>query len=299
MANLIMAFPNWLDAAAPYAAVSHTGGVWSADLPFANALNGNFATKAQTADTHVQHMVRWIDLGVERSIRVVAIPWFEGVTKNLRARLRVFSAYEDTGSSVLGDTGTIEVYREVFPSGALATWDEQFVDGKFTAEELDLYKVPFLHVFDTAVVGRYCYLELIDTGNAGAGGAGYVRFPRLYVSPGWQPSINVSADGASVVIEDRSITQEALGGTKFFEQLDKRRIARLSMGVLPQDEAFSRALDMQTRLGRTGDLFFSLDPADSSNLHRWSFAARMRTLSPVETAFYNHASTTFELEEVL
>jgi hypothetical protein len=294
MANLIMAFPNWLDANPSFATVQTSGGVWDPDLPFDNVLNPEFADTAQTADANDQSMKRWIDYGVTRDTRVIAIPFFTGASKDLKVRFRCFETWLDDTSETIADTGWVDVYDVIYPYGTLPTWHVSYMDGKLTDEELSVYRVPFVTVFDEAVIGRYWLMEMSDARST----TGYLRVPRLYMAPGWQPTIN-AAYGAQLGFEDRSIRQEALGGNDSYETLPGRRTARFGVDNLPWNEVLTYGLDMQVRLGLSGDLFFSLDPDDITNRHRFSFPARMRTLNPVEAAFYEIGGVAIELMEVL
>jgi hypothetical protein len=294
MANLIMAFPNWLDASPSFATVRTSGGVWDPDLPFDNVLSPEFADIAQTADANDQSMKRWIDYGVTRDTRVIAVPFFDGVSKDLKVRFRCFETWLDDTSTTIADTGWVDVYDVIYPTGTLPTWHVSFTDGKLTDEELSVYRVPFVTVFSEAVIGRYWLMEMSDAGST----TGYARLPRLYMAPGWQPTIN-AAYGAQLGFEDRSIRQEALGGNESYEILPGRRTARFGVDNLPWDEVLTYGLDMQVRLGLSGDVFFSLDPSDVPNRHRFSFPARMRTLNPVEAASFGIGGVPIELMEVL
>jgi hypothetical protein len=294
MANAILAFPNWLDASPRFATIVSTGGLWSPDLPFSNVFSPILAKVARSIDANPQHTRRWIDLGTLRDTLICGFPFASG-SKTLQWRLRCFETWLDEDSAVLGDTGWADVFGVIYPEGTLPNWHPSFTDGRLTAEDLSVYPVPAFHVFDTAVVGRYWLLEFDDSGSA----QGYIDLPRLFFAPGWQPTINMGV-GATIGYEDRSIVQEALGGTEFFEVLEGRRVVRFRIDYLPQNEALTWALDMQRRLGIHGDAFFTWDPSDLANRHRFSFMGRLRSLSPVEavtsTGYFRPA---FEIAEIL
>lgn len=294
MSNAILAFPNWLNADPRFATIRSTGGLWSTDLPFANAFDPVLAKVARTLDANPQHTRRWIDLGKLRDTLICGFPYASG-SKTLQWRLRCFETYEDEDSELLGDTGWNDVFGVVYPSGTLQSWHPSFTDGRLTTEDLSVYPVPAFHVFDEAVVGRYWLFELDDSGST----QGYIDFPRLFFAPGYQPSENLQP-GATIGYEDRSIVQESLGGPEFFEVLDGRRTANFTIPYLPESEALTWALDMQRRLGIHGDAFFTWDPSDLVNRHRFSFLCRLQTLQPVEAvAAPNHFRTTFQVVEIL
>jgi hypothetical protein len=131
-----------------------------------------------------------------------------------------------------------------------------------------------------------------------AGDLGYVEIPRLFVSPGWQPSLNF-VYGVGVGWEANTNVETSYGGAEYFEVLEGSRVARFEFRHLPQDEALTHDFDMQRSLGIHRQLFFIYDPADTVHRHRRSFLARHRLLSPVEASSFGRSSIVHELKEVI
>jgi hypothetical protein len=194
----------------------------------------------------------------------------------------------------LADTGWRPLYGPIYPIDTL-WWGSQYLwDGVSTQEDVAVFPQPWIAVLPQPVVARYWQVEISDPTNA----AGYVQLPRIVLAPGWQPTRNMQY-GATLGIEDTSQVQTSLGGAEFFDLRAKRRVARFTIGKLPQNEATSQALVMQQRLGISGQVFFVWNPDDTANLGLKSFLGRMRTLSPLEAAAHGRMNAPFEILEVV
>lgn len=191
------------------------------------------------------------------------------------------------------DSGWSDVYNDVYPLESLYWGDPSLWDGKIPDEELSLYPMPIVEVFDP-VVAQYWLVEFNDTNNA----AGYLQISRIILAGGWQPTINMEW-GATIVVEDPSTVQPALGGAEYFFKIPKRRVVRFTLPFLTDDDAMSWVFDMQTRLGQTEQLFFVHDPDDRMNMHRRSFLTRPRVVSPLDYAGWLQGTAPFELQEIL
>lgn len=293
MANAVLGFRNWLTPDPAYATVATTGGLWLPDLPFANAIRPGLAEIARSADANPQHTRRWLDLGTTRDTRLVAFV-APKASRLARFRARCFETWQDEGSTLLGDTGWIELYPVIYPVGTLPTWHVSFVDGRLAEEEASLYPVHLYHVFQASVVGRYWLIEIDD----GGGGSAHVDLPYVMLTPGWQLGINM-AYGASLGWEDRSIAEESWGGAEYFEVLDGRRVVRFQIDRMADDEALAWGFDLMRRQGTHGEVFFAWDPDDVAHRHRRAFYGRLRRLSPVEAAAFGFSSLSFEIAEII
>ncbi|MFO0271357.1 MAG: hypothetical protein ACK53W_12585 [Gemmatimonadota bacterium] len=292
MANCILAYPNFCDADPSYATVAVSGGQWEPDLPLTNILTKRLARRARSVNAALTSTKFWVDLGTPRDVRVVAIP-FLTASRDARLRVRGFTTKNEAATPA-GDSGWSDLYPVVYPFGSLYFGHPAFWDGRMTAEDAAVFRMPYYAVFDAPVIARYWLIEIDDTGSS----LGYVEVPRIFIAPGWQPSLNLIY-GATQVYEPRTTVVESWGGAEYFDVQEGRRVARFGFDYLPEDEALTWAGDMQRRLGVDGQLFFIFDPDDTVHRHRRSFLARMRTLSPLEYVLFRRNTATFELAEVI
>ena len=80
---------------------------------------------------------------------------------------------------------------------------------------------------------------IVPTGNT----AGYIQLNRIFISQGWQPSINFDY-GSSLQIQDSTLETVTLGMASIYDQRTKQRVFNLSFPRIQSNEAFVNALDM-------------------------------------------------------
>ena len=194
----------------------------------------------------------------------------------------------------LDDTGFVDVWPIVFAFGTLFHGHPSLIDGKFTEEERVNVKLPIIDINTPLVTAQFLKAEFSDTGNAD----GFIELPRLFLSSGWQPSINLSYGvGQNWISQTTSLS--SLGGADFFEVRDGKRTISFSIDNLDQDEALSNAYEIQRTLDKHGQLFFIFDPDDTVNLHRRAFLARNKELNPLVYPYFSKINTSWNLEEVI
>ncbi len=268
MGNLVIGAPDWVIGSGAGVA----SGSWSSSYPVSNLLNPSFASVARSANATTAATTFQFDFGRNHTMRVFAVPR-HNLTQAGKFR---FATFNSTPTTTL-DTGWINAFPVTIP-----------------ADDVGLYPMPLVFLTSTPIAVRYLSVLFDDTANP----AGYIELPRVVAAGGWFPTRN-AAYGASLGFEDASVVQQGLGGAEYFDVRPKRRVARISLPSLPDAEAISSGLDLQARLGTTSQLFYIADPDDAANRHRRCFLARMRTLSPLESAVFGRTSQTIELSEVI
>jgi hypothetical protein len=180
----------------------------------------------------------------------------------------------DTAAFYIGDiqAWNAATAQLVYDTGYVAGWPSGI-----DAEEAEGYSLSALHVTTAAQSARYWRTNVADTGNS----AGYVQVGRLIIAGGFQPTIN-AAYGLKHGWEDDSIRTPTDGGAAVYQLKSKRRTVTFALNNLPETEALEGPFDMQARLGIGKQLFYVHDPEDTTHLHRRSFLAVMRELSPLE-----------------
>lgn len=192
------------------------------------------------------------------------------------------------------DTDWQDVWREVYAFGSLPYGHPSFWDGKVTAEDAEGQSIPYVYVANTAFTGRYIKFEINDALNSD----GYIRIGRVFVSLGWQASINILY-GASIGFQSNSQMEKAIGGNEIFERRPAERVIAFEFDDLPQNEVYSNVYEIQRKLDVYGQLVFIFDPDDTENLHRRTILARMRSLPPIRHPRFQRTSAAFELKEVI
>ena len=293
----LLSFPNWVDATFYPVEFSDSVGDWLSELPLTNLRNRRFSALARSASADPEDTRFLVDLGTLRSVKSMAIPR-SNISRSGTVRVRLYQTDPTAGSpTAVGDTGEIDYWRAIYPWGSLPFESPSWLDGKLTAEELAGYPMPWVYTFATPVLARYALWEFAD----GENDDGHVDVPRIYMGPGWEPVTGIAADGASLTWEDPSLAEQSLGSVLFFDERPGFRVMRFSIRCMDAGEAFGTASELIRQLKTVRELFFSLDTSDDTNLHRWSFPATLRQLSPIEwvPAAPHLQSVNFELREVV
>lgn len=269
-----------------------TGGAWSDAAPLSNMQLSPLAQAARSLNCVASDTQFVIDLGVPRDIAAIVLP-----NHNLsQSATYVFSVFSDAALTVPVPRGSYSgtISPEVYPFESTDFEESHWYDGKYTAEEFGSFSVPAMALFTPAVVGRYILVQLIDPTNP----VGYLQLPRLFVSPGYQPSYNMSY-GAQLVPVDPSIITRTLGGYRSVDQRTKYREFHLTIPTLPNQEAWSQVFDQTFAAGLSKQLFFSANPSDPYNLFRFSFLANLSRIDPITMSYYGYSGVAYSFIEVV
>jgi hypothetical protein len=274
--------------------IALSGGSWRAALPLANLAKPRLVEVARSASASPADTWLEVDLGAARDIRVVALPKH---TISQAGRVRIRGGAAPIGANpgaVAIDTGWVDVWRRVFPSGSLPFGHPSLWDGRLRPEDAAGYPMPVLAVWPTPFIARYWRVDIDDPTNP----AGVVDLARLVISPGWQPSLNFGF-GARLGWESDTVGEQSLGGARFFDRRPPRRVLSFTLEGLPGDEMLSVAFDLQRSLGVDRQLFFVFDPDDDYHRHRRSFLATLSQTARLDFPYHGRISTAFDLEEVI
>ena len=285
MANVLFCYPNLTDGG------TLSGGSWEASLPLANLQDDRLAKKARSTDDANASTLVNIDLGSDQSVRAVGI-----ISHNLTlasATIRVRIGNDSGFASENYDSGAVALNTVIYPPGVLITGDPGESDDKLPQSEYDLgYPFDYFDIFNSN--GRYLRIEFDDTSNPDT----YVEFGRLWIAWGWQPTINPET-GLQIGWETSSTRTETDGGVTFHNARPRRRMVNLTLANADEDEALVRSFELNRRQGGGDPILFCMDPDDTFHLHRRTFIATLRSLSPLSVPHANYASASFAIVEEL
>jgi hypothetical protein len=288
--SVLFAFPNLSDVSDFYTPTI-TGGSWQAGAPLANLQNPFLAYKTRSTDTATASTQFTVDLGTLQLIQVVALP---NTNLSINASVTI-NLYSDAAKLDLVATKTIVPFPQIYTWGALP-WGSPFLwtGQEFTPQQAAIYDVVAFAIFDTSELCQFVEVLITDTGNADA----FVELSRIFIAPGWQPSINF-APGAQIGVNDLTVITRTLGGAKIADKRPRARTFVANIENLDLNEAFAEAFDMQMSLGISDQFFFSYAPTDAANLHRSSFIATANRLNPLVAVAYAFQGISFDIEEVV
>lgn len=267
------------------------GGSWTAGLPLDNLKDRVLSRPARSVDTDLASTQFDVTLPRLRGLRVIALCRHNmGNAAKWRVRL-----WRDVARTVLvADSSWMPVWSTVKDSLYYEWEDDEFWAGTISNEDISGFFWNAAYLLPDTVSAQSISIEIYDEENA----AGYVQIGRLFLGSGWQPAWNMSY-GATLGYEPLTEVSKALDGTEYFDERPLYRVAKFSLDHLREEEALEGALELQRVCGISGEVFFIWSPADVRQSVRRSFLGRLRTLSPIEAAYYGHYRNPFEVQELL
>ncbi|MTK11613.1 MAG: hypothetical protein F8N39_05830 [Clostridiaceae bacterium] len=178
--------------------------------------------------------------------------------------------------------------------GALQFGDPSWFTGVIDQERARFVPQPAMVLFPSPQFARYVLVQIDDTGNQD----GYIELSRLFVTPGYQPSINIKY-GSSAGVNDPTVSTRSPGGADFYDIRPKHRIITCQIDYLPKGEAFATHFMAQLRLGLSGQFFFSKFPSDQTLFALTSFIATLTKLDPITSACFGYQNAAYAIEEVV
>ncbi len=285
MQNIILAWNNRIDAA------TLSGGSWVSSLPRTNLQSRALGKVARTGDLLPASTQFDIDLGAARFVRLAAL-----VAHNisLAGLIRLRGSAASDFSTAEYDSGWIAAWPVVYPLGTFPWGDPRVWTGQYTEEEISGYVLTLPLPVPADTMARYWRIEIDDAGNPD----GYIQIGRAFIASGWQPAYNISY-GVSHAWETDTAVQRARSGAEYFDRRPPRRVERLRLDWLSEDEAMANAFEIQRQAGIDLEVFYLYDPDDTVHRLRRSFLGRLRTLSPIEHPHIAAHRAAFEIQELL
>lgn len=270
-----------------------SGGSWLAALPLNNVKNKQIGRVARSSDATNASTKFDIDLTTaERVIRVISL-----VNHNfsLTAQYRIRGATDSGFTSLLYDSGTVDVWPSVYPPGT-AEWEStNFWTGQYTSEDISTYTTNLCVILDTNIaLARYWRVEIFDSSNAD----GYVEIGRVFIGSGYIP-VNDASTGLSIGWETPTTVTKSLSGAKYFQSRTPYRVVNFELDVMTVDEGMANLFEIDKRLGIDKEVIYIFDIDDTFHSIRRRFIGTMRQLNPI---LYPHANITtknFVIEENL
>lgn len=194
----------------------------------------------------------------------------------------------------LYDSTSSDLIDRIYEFGSLPFGHPSFWTGKPTEESRLQNIFPIVKIPASTVLARYWRFTFIDTTNI----MGCIRLSRLFLQNNYQPTVN-AAYGASLALQTETTRETSLGSIDSYDVKETRRIMGFILENLSEEEALSRALDTQRRLGIDKQTFFIFNPEDTIQMHRRAFTATLGSLNPLLYPYYNSMNAGFEAREVL
>ncbi len=283
MQNVMIGFPNLADK------VSLSGGAWSATMPRDAMLTRELDDYSRSADLALASTQFAVALDAPRPVRILA--WCKDNLSTF-AKYRVTAANVEDFSALVYDSGWLDRWTSVYTDEVLMWEDVNFWWGKMPEEDRAAYPANLIHVFPATSTALHYRLEVDDALNPD----GYVQGARLFLSPAWSPRNNYSY-GAGLGYEPNTRVSRTPGGVEYFDPQPGRRTFEFRLDWLSQDEALAKALDMQIRAGRDGEVLVIPDADDAIHAVRRNFLGRLDKFDPITHPAYATHKAGFLVKE--
>jgi hypothetical protein len=285
LGNPIIAYGNTADSAIL------SGGSWRQNLPLKNLTERTLGRLARTDSTDLNSTHFDIDNGIDHLVRVIAL-----LNHNIdfAGSFRIRGSNDSSFIDVGFDSDWTQVWPSVYPPDQVEWESDNFWFGTYKLDDVKGYPAHLIFLLDASLNYRYWRIELDDQGNS----AGYLQFGRLFIADGWQP-INGIDMNYNWVWEDPSTVTETLSGSEYFDGKNPYRVIRFTTHYMDENEAMSKAFEIQRRSGVWKEVLYIHDPDDTLHQIRRRFPGRLRTLGQNENPYPNAFQTAWELKEVL
>ena len=273
---------------------SYSAGNWSAGLPLANLAEADVRRVARTGGVTAADTRFRVDLN---AVMPVSISDFVLLGHNLTTaatvRFVVTSDAADASPAARTlDTGQLQVWVPTVLFGALP-W------GVFPWDGIDVTAYPsgtaFFHRSGQLGLGRYLWVYISDVANP----AGYIQAGRFMAGAAWSPRTN-AAYGASIRWMDAGEVKRTRGGRRLLNARPRYRQFEMSFERLTQDEALGVAFEFDRLLGKGGNFYLSMDPAEPGQYRfRRSIYAALVDSAAIATPRWNSWAWSITAEELI
>ena len=125
---------------------------------------------------------------------------------------------------------------------------------------------------------QYWRVDIAD-GGSGAGQT-YLEAGRLALGRAWQPASNLGFD-TSMAYKSSDLQINSPWNTMYTDARFPARVFDMRFEAHEQRDAFDGAMELQRRRGMAKDIIVSLDPAETTDFHRYTMQGVMTNISAV------------------
>lgn len=283
--KMVVGFPRWTPK------FTFSGGSFQAAYPVTNLGVLPLANVARTTNLLAASTQFLATADKPRRIGLLALVRHSlSITAQWRVRI-----YSDTAATaLLYDSGFIDVWPVVYPYAQLEWEDDTYWTGKYTADDLAGYAWTRPLYLNAQYIAGAIRIEITDAANTN----GFIDIGAVEIAGGFVAATNFSRS-SQFGFRFRTASQEALGGTKYFDRRDKVRVMRGSIDADARDEAMARWFELLRQFDL--DIPWFWFPHPDETVHWLRTAYLVRCLDPGLFGYVagNQNSVPFSVEEVL
>lgn len=280
MSNCVFAYPDLTLTTAL------TGsGNWNSLENLNNPLRSKVAYAANPNNLSIQgYLGAGVQVGAVALIGHNATP-----AATYRIRLYISNSYADAALIAGSDSGVRKFWPDPwYPSGAAITAGDAALY-PVTPDAWYMYSANISNV--SSPFGVYMKVDITDTANAN------FQLGRLFVARAYSPQSTNLLFGAGFAWKEDVLADTTPGGVTWLESLSRGREVTGRFGPLDDTDSQLIVLERQMILGKSGELYFILDPAGATGLlQSRAMLCRFADENPLLIAVYGDHS--FTLKEI-
>lgn len=260
MSKTAIGHSNLVDAAAL------SGSGWSTAHPITALQSSDLADYAETTSTTATII---IDHGAAQAAQVFALIAHNGV---------------GAGATITVTRGTTSEGSDVYAGETLACWPFSPLGADRDGAHFGIFVV-------AATETSARYTKLVVTGDA------VMRFGRLFVGqlfvPTWNPNYGATSDGW---MPPNSAVDRLQNGAD--RSWSRRELRNAAFDIAAMQSAQASLLHEIVRThGTTGEVVYVRSTTDRAAQQQYGFLGLLRTLSALESPFFNHRSAAISIDE--
>lgn len=283
--NAVIGFPSWRGKC------TFSLGSWEADYPVSNlsTLPLNYVARSTDLDAASTQWKATFDKA--RGIRLLGLIR-HNLTLDATFRLKLYA--DSALSTLLFDSGWVDVWLDVYKTQERTWADSNFWGGKYTQEEIDDAEAIRPIFLDQQYIAEAFTVEILDPTNP----AGFIQVGLMEVAQGWQVQTNFGY-GAEYGFENRTTVEEAEGGVEYFDIKDSPTVFNGSIKSMNRDEALSKAFEHQRQMGIHTPFLWMPHPNEPLHWLRNTALVRNKDLGLMGYASHNRDSVPLQFKRIL
>jgi hypothetical protein len=284
--NAILGFPSVTEL------FDLSGGHWQANFPQAALQSLPLSRVARTLSLAPADcvIIATTPTTVTRRVGLIGLAR-HNCTIDAQIRLRLYS---DPGlTTLIYDSGTVDMWQEVYPYDTLEWEDDSYWTGKYSDAELAGTNWLWLWWVGLDYMAAGIRIDISDPTNP----AGYVQAGYLEIAGQYQAQFNIKF-GARYGFRFRTVLTEALGGAKY---ADERAKPRTFKGAFDADHfvALAKYYEMVRQRDVCDPILWLPEPDDPINWVRTAFLAQFAEPDMFTRSMLDIDEVPISLEEII
>jgi len=267
-----------------------SGGGWVTSLSLLNLQNKQYHKRARSLSLNASDTQLIAVFAKAELINVVGLRSHNGSNGG---RIKVTASNNSDFSSPLL-VKEQDIWKPWFFPTDRPIESENWLSGKPTDAEKEIYPSIFLYKLDSLIKAQYWKFEIIDPDNT----KGYFESGRLFMGVSWSLPIDM-IDPPTITPVEVIKSDSSIGGQEYIQSFYKYRL--LSFTLLgTKSDIFKKFNDMQMNIGVLDEILVIPDPDDDQNEIREVFIGRIKELSELTPLTkQSHYTTKVTIKELL